>query len=193
MSRSILLHVCCAPCMTVTEPSLRDEGCSVTAFFYNPNIHPYREWKQRLDALKGWIGSTGTELVAEEEYPLEENVRMLLAAPSRCEACLGDRLGRTAAAACAGGFDAFSTTLMLSPYTDHDLLRRIGAEASRRTEIEFIYRDLRSEYSRSVAVSRSLGLYRQSYCGCVFSERDRFEKRGAGSPREGAAIDQKAI
>jgi predicted adenine nucleotide alpha hydrolase (AANH) superfamily ATPase len=160
----------------VTGPYLEEKGFSTTAYFYNPNIHPYREWKHRLDTLKEWSASAGTPLIADESYPLEQNVRMLVSAPSRCSACLRDRLDRAAAVAGELGLDAFTSTLMLSPYTDHEILRRAGEEASGRSGIEFIYRDIRSEYPRSVAVSRSLGLYRQPYCGCVFSERDRFEK-----------------
>ncbi len=178
MTGRVLLHACCAPCLTVTGPFLRDEGMEPTALYYNPNIHPWREWKLRMDTLKSWTGAEGIPLVTVESYPLEENVRMLLSSTPRCRACLADRLGATARAALAEGYKAFSTTLMLSPYTDHALLRDTGRAASSETGVEFVYSDLRALYPRSVELSRQAGLYRQPYCGCIFSERDRFSGRG---------------
>ncbi len=177
MSRSLLLHVCCAPCLTVTAPALAREGWSVSCLFYNPNIHPLMERNRRLDALRSYIPSTGLDLTVDEAYPLEENLAMLLSSRPRCAACYADRLGRTAALAAGRGSPGFSTTLMLSPYVDHDLLRETGEAVSRREGVEFVYHDLRGMYAGSVALSRQAGLYRQSYCGCVMSERDRYAAR----------------
>lgn len=188
MKRRLLLHVCCAPCMTVTEPFLGEQGYESTAFFYNPNIHPWREWKQRLDTLEEWVSRTGTPLVVDRSYPLEENVSMLMRSDPRCSACFADRLSIAAGKAVECGFDAFSTTLMLSPYADHALLRSAGEEASNRTGVPFAYIDLRHLYGRSVELSRAAGLYRQPYCGCIFSERDRFARGSPGRAARGASF-----
>lgn len=182
MKRRLLLHACCAPCTTVTAPYLRDQGAEPTVFFYNPNIHPWREWRHRLETLEGWAPGEGLPLMVDDSYPLEENLRMLLGSQPRCAACLLDRLTATAVRAARDGFDSFSTTLMLSPYTDHDLLREAGGRASESTGIPFEYSDLRHFYPRSVQLSRLAGLYRQPYCGCVFSEMERFD-RGAAARR----------
>jgi len=179
MRRRLLLHACCAPCTTVTAPHFREQGAEPTLFFYNPNIHPWREWKHRLDTLEGWAPGEGLPLIVDESYPIEENLRMLLGSQPRCTACLSDRLMVTAMRAAKDGFESFSTTLMLSPYTDHDLLREAGRRASEFTGIPFEYSDLRPFYHISVQLSRQAGLYRQPYCGCVFSESERFNRRAA--------------
>lgn len=167
--------------MTVTEPFLAGQGFESTAFFFNPNIHPWREWKRRLDTLEEWVSRTGTPLIVDRSYPLEDNISMLMQADPRCAACFSVRLSEAARKAVECGFDAFSTTLMLSPYADHDLLRAAGEEASARSGVPFVYSDLRHLYRRSVEVSREAGLYRQPYCGCIFSERDRFARGNPGS------------
>lgn len=187
LNRRLLLHVCCAPCMTVTEPFLGEQGFESTAFFYNPNIHPWREWKRRLDTLGEWVSRTGTPLVVDDSYPLEENVSMLVGSEPRCAACFSDRLSKAACKAFECGCDSFSTTLMLSPYADHALLRSAGEEASARTGVPFVYNDLRHLYGRSVELSRAAGLYRQPYCGCIFSERDRFARGSPGRASSGAS------
>lgn len=173
--------------MTVTEPFFGEEGFESTAFFHNPNIHPWREWRRRLDTLEEWVARTRTPLLVDDSYPLEENVSMLVRSDPRCAACFAGRLTRAACKAVECGFDSFSTTLVLSPYADHTLLRAAGEEASALSGAAFVYRDLRHLYRRSVEVSRAAGLYRQPYCGCIFSERDRFARGNPGRVSPGAA------
>ncbi len=170
----LLLHVCCAPCMTVVKKALSREGFRVTAFFYNPNIHPFKERQRRLDALNAFSESEEIPLEIVESYPLEENIRMLLEAENRCFACFEDRLSVTAEKADEMGIYAFSTTLSVSPYQNQELIKRAGEKASYNTGVEFIYRDYRDLYKDSVSISRENDIYRQPYCGCVFSERDRY-------------------
>jgi epoxyqueuosine reductase len=174
----MLLHVCCAPCSTVVLESFRAEGWAVTAFFHNPNIHPWSEWKRRLDAVAAYTGQLGVPLEADRSYPLEENLRRLLGAATRCAACYSERLHATAAKAVALGIGSFSTTLSVSPYQDQELLRASGGEAALETGTGFVYRDFRPLYRESVRISRETGLYRQPYCGCVMSERDRYHPGG---------------
>lgn len=170
----LLLHTCCAPCLTVVHRSLTEEGFNVTSFFYNPNIHPWKERERRLSALERYSADMGIPLVVDGAYPLEENLRMLLEAENRCAACFSDRLEATAGRASEMGIGHFSTTLSVSPYQDQDLIRRTGARAQQLHGGSFIYRDYRELYRESVELSREAGLYRQPYCGCVLSERDRY-------------------
>jgi predicted adenine nucleotide alpha hydrolase (AANH) superfamily ATPase len=162
--------------MTVVWRSLSREGFDVTGFFYNPNIHPWKERERRLAALLDYTALKGIPLEVSQEYPLEENLRMLLEAENRCAACFSDRLLSTAARASEMGFRFFSTTLSVSPYQDQDLIRTLGGEAARSHGVEFVYRDFTDLYRESVRLSREAGMYRQPYCGCVMSERDRYMK-----------------
>lgn len=171
---TLLLHVCCAPCMTVVLKALSLEGFGVTAFFYNPNIHPWKERQRRLETLTAYSDSEGIPLETVETYPLEENIRMLLEAENRCYACFEDRLSVTADKANEMGIHAFSTTLSVSPYQNQEQIKRAGEKAAIKAGVEFVYRDYRDLYKDSIRISRENGMYRQPYCGCVFSERDRY-------------------
>lgn len=191
--RRLLLHVCCAPCLTVVLEGYRDLGYEVEGLFYNPNIHPWRERERRLESLEDYSARMDMPLSVDYDYPLEENLRMLLEADNRCLACFRDRLGSTAALAAEKGIDRFSTTLSVSPYQSPELLIMAGREAARDHGVSFVYRDYRPLYARSAGISRKEELYRQPYCGCVLSERDRYlkiESPGRGGkppPEEGGA------
>jgi hypothetical protein len=161
----------------------RELGYDVTGLFCNPNIHPWKERERRLESLREYASRAGMELLVDGAYPLEENLRMLLSAENRCSACFADRLEETARRAAEGGFRRFATTLTVSPYQRPDLILAAGETAARKSGVAFSYRDYRPAFRRSVGISRSLGLYRQPYCGCVMSERDRY--LGIASPGEG--------
>jgi len=173
---SLLLHACCGPCMTVVFEELQKEGFDITAFFYNPNIHPWKEWDRRLCSLSKYADSKNIPLLIDQEYPLEENIRMLLNAENRCYSCFGDRLSATAFKAAELGIENFSTTLSVSPYQNQSFIMEAGNAASRESGVRFIYRDFREFYRESMRISREAEMYRQPYCGCVFSERDRYLK-----------------
>jgi predicted adenine nucleotide alpha hydrolase (AANH) superfamily ATPase len=174
----LLLHVCCAPCSTVVQDSLGEEGWALTAFFHNPNIHPWSEWKRRLDAVTAYTEQMEIPLETDLSYPLEENLMLLLGAARRCQACFAERLHATAVKAAALGIRNFSTTLSVSPYQDQELITASGESAAAATGTVFVYRDFRNRYRESVRLSREQGQYRQPYCGCVMSERDRYSPRG---------------
>jgi len=171
---ALLLHACCAPCATVTVEEYAGEGYDPTLYFHNPNIHPYMEFLKRLRTLEAWASQRGIPLTTDHGYPLEENVAMLLSGTSRCALCFGERLAATARRASETGFTAFGTTLSVSPYQDQELIIRAGTEAGDSYGVEFVHIDCRTRYRDSIQISRALGLYRQPYCGCVFSERDRY-------------------
>lgn len=174
---NILLHTCCAPCACYPTEKMTQAGQQFTLLFYNPNIQPYKEFKHRLATLREFVVKKNYQLVLDKSYPLETWVRGALNEPTvRCAYCYRTRLRYAAAYAASNGFDAFSTTLLVSPYQKHDLIRQVAEEAANEFKIPFYYEDFRVGYQRGVDISLELGLYRQPYCGCVFSERDRFRQ-----------------
>lgn len=174
MSSDMLLHICCAPCATAVLEALREQGHSVRGYFYNPSIHPWKELQRRLSTLLNWAPAADLPLDVVHEYPLEENISMLITAPNRCGACFMDRMRTTALKASELGIGRFTTTLTVSPYQNGELIREAGERASSETGVEYVHHDFTSLYRRSISLSRELGMYRQPYCGCVFSERDRY-------------------
>lgn len=178
----MLLHVCCGPCSVFPLKYLQEKypASQITGYFYNPNIHPYKEFVRRLDTLKNFAGQIGlANLVIDESYTLEEFLLQALTAPAgRCRSCYDLRLLQTARYARLHGFDCFSTTLLVSPYQQHEVIKAAGESAARAEGIEFCYHDFRPGWQEGVRISRELEMYRQPYCGCVLSERDRYYKPG---------------
>lgn len=175
----ILVHICCAPCFTYPHNRLSEEGHEVVGFFYNPNIHPLSEFKARLHALQRYTALKPVDVIYKDEYPLEEFIRGQLKTidegKSRCEFCYDTRLKETAKMARQKGFDAFTSTLLESRHQPHDLIRSKAEEASKEYGIPFFYEDFRSGWKQSIKISKDLELYRQRYCGCIFSEKERNE------------------
>ena len=173
----LLLHICCAPCATYSLSLFLERGYIVTGYFYNPNIHPHREYLRRLGTLQGSCKTGNTPLLVAN-YDPEAYFRAVTAnQDKRCRYCYRLRLEETAKAAAALGHVNFATTLCLSPYQDHQALREEGEAAAARHGVTFVYEDLRSGYRESVDTSRRLGLYRQTYCGCFFSKTERLDRR----------------
>lgn len=177
MSERILLHICCAPCATAVVEILRAEGFDPHGIFYNPSIHPWKELQRRLEALKVWAADVDLPVEYVEEYPLEDNMSMLLNSDNRCLACFRDRMARSAAEASRLGIEKFTTTLSVSPYQNAVLIKKAGDEAGQSAGVHYMHRDFRESYGRSMEMSRKAGIYRQPYCGCIFSERDRYRKK----------------
>ncbi len=174
----ILVHVCCAPCFTYPHKRLLEEGHEVTALFYNPNIHPYLEYKNRLESLEKYVEIKATK-VLYKNYDLENYLRGAMAADERCKFCYTYRLAEAAKTASQLGFDAFTTTLLISPYQKHDILAKVGEKTADEYGIEFYYEDFREGYRESREIARDLGLYMQKYCGCIFSEKERYFKQNS--------------
>lgn len=171
----VLLHTCCGPCALYPLTSLRAEGMDVTGFFFNHNIHPYQEYVRRRDAAQQMADLEGMPLVLRDEYRLEEFLANVAAEPdTRCSYCYASRLDAVAAAAREGGFDAFTSSLFYSRYQNHELMRRKAEEAAERHGVQFLYRDFRPGWQEGIRRSKELGLYRQQYCGCVYSEKERY-------------------
>ena len=174
---SILLHVCCGPCATYVAKSLLDKGLRVTAFWYNPNVHPFREHQLRLEAMQTLSQKTNLPLIVAEGYDMLEYFHAVVGHESnRCPDCYRLRLEKTARIAHEKGFDSFTTTLLISPHQEHDLIRSLGEELGKKPSVEFYYEDFRPGFRESHRISRELSLYHQGYCGCVFSEWERYGK-----------------
>ncbi len=172
---SILLHVCCGPCATHVVKSLRDKALDVTAFWYNPNVHPFREHQLRLEAMQTFARATSLPLIVAEGYDMINYFRAVVGHESeRCPHCYRLRLAKTAEVAHERGVDAFTTTLLISPYQKHELIRSVGEELARDRGVQFHYQDFRPGFRESHRLSRDLGLYHQAYCGCVYSEWERY-------------------
>lgn len=181
---TLLLHACCAPCSSYVLEYL-SRYFRITVLDYNPNISPEEEFRLRTEEIE--------RLVSEMDFPIErpeiligrydperfyDAVRGHENDPEggeRCEICFRLRLTEAAAAARDGGFDYFTTTLSISPLKNAALLNAIGEELSLEYGVPYLYSDFkkRNGYKRSIELSRTYGLYRQDYCGCVFSKRER--------------------
>ena len=168
----LLLHTCCAPCSVYCIESLRNKNIDPTVYWYNPNIHPYMEYKARRDCLKEYTKSINIQAIFEEEYGLDEFCRNVIQdLENRCiNYCYPIRLEQTAKYAKENGYDTFSTTLLVSPYQKHDEIRRIGEKIATNYNLSFYYEDFRVGFREGQAKARELGLYMQKYCGCIFSE-----------------------
>lgn len=168
----LLMHTCCAPCSIYCIQSLREEKIEPTLYWYNPNIHPYTEYQARRDTLKQYASDIKVKAIFEEEYGLDEFCKQTVGdLNKRCQNyCYPVRLEKTAKYAKEHGFDAFTTTLLVSPYQNHGALKQIGEQIAKQNGLIFLYRDFRVGFREGQSQARALGLYMQKYCGCIFSE-----------------------
>lgn len=172
----IFFHICCAPCALYPYYRLREDGFEPVGYFYNPNIHPYQEYKKRRDTVKEFSTRVGLETLIQDSYDLDEFlVRVAGTGTSRCGHCYRMRLEAAANAAQQQGFKLLTSSLLYSKYQKHELVREIGEEIATRYGIEFYYEDFRRGWREGIIESKAMGLYRQQYCGCIYSERDRYQ------------------
>jgi len=170
-----LIHCCCANCLIYPLKVLHDEGWDAMGFFYNPNIHPYQEYQRRLDAVRAYEGQAAIQVIYREEYNLEDFLRgVAFREEERCRFCYHLRLEATAHAAKRGKFDAFTSTLLYSKHQNHELIKAIGEAVGKKQGVQFLYRDFRNGWKEGIEESKALGLYRQGYCGCIYSEKERY-------------------
>jgi predicted adenine nucleotide alpha hydrolase (AANH) superfamily ATPase len=173
----ILLHICCAPCAIYPLERLRDAGAEVMGFFYRRNIHPYTECLRREEALEAYSKSIGFDVIYQKGYDIEDFIRNIaFREKDRCRFCYYDRLRSTALIAKRGKFDAFSTTLLYSKFQKHGEIQSIGESIGKSMGVKFHYEDFRKGWKKGIDASKSLGMYRQSYCGCIYSEKERYYK-----------------
>jgi len=173
--KKLLVHVCCAHCAAYTIEHWRQQDCEVGGFWYNPNIHPYTEHQSRLESTRILAREIDLPMIVAEGYDMPEYFRRVVGHEAeRCRYCFDLRLAKTAEAAREQGYDAFTTTLLISPHQKHDIIREIGNKIAAEQGIEFLYADLRKRYSDSRHITKPMDLYRQQYCGCVYSEWERY-------------------
>ena len=177
--KKVLMHTCCAPCSIYCIDSLRAEDIDPTIFWYNPNIHPYIEYKARRDCLRDYCEKIKIKNIFIEEYGLDEFCKNVINdVPNRCvKYCYKKRLTQTVRYAARHGYDAFTTTLLVSPYQKHDELKQVCENLAQLSGVDFLYRDFRVGFREGQAKARELGMYMQKYCGCIFSEEDRYAKQ----------------
>ena len=179
---NILLHTCCGPCALYPLRTLRTAGHQVTGFFYNPNIHPYQEYTLRRNAVIQMAEQEAIPLIMRDDYDLEGFLANVAAEPDkRCSYCYASRLRATAKVAAEGGFDAFTAALLYSRYQKHEEIKGLGEQIGQEFGIPFHYEDFRTGWQEGIKLSKELGLYRQQYCGCIYSEKERYLLQGQKS------------
>lgn len=176
---NILLHTCCAPCAIFPLIKLTEEKINSTLFFFNPNIHPYREYKKRITTLQKYADQNKINLHIKGKYGLTDFLReVVYNEKNRCQICYRLRFEQTAKYAVENNYNAFTSTLLYSKYQKHDMIKDTGIEMSRKYGIHFLYYDFRTGWQKGVDAAIQADLYRQPYCGCVYSEQDRYDKKG---------------
>ena len=177
---TILLHVCCAPCSISVVDALREEGYDVTGIFFNPNIHPLKEYLARRESMQQLATKSNLPMLwADAQYDLTSWLAMVSQTPqygARCKLCYTQRLSYTHQIAQQHGFTYFSTSLLYSTKQLHDLLAQVG-NAVETEQTPFFYQDFRPLWKEGIERAIQEEFYRQSYCGCVYSENERYHKK----------------
>ncbi len=173
-----LLHICCAPCANQCIEVLRTDKIEVTGFWFNPNIHPFTQYRESRNCLRQYAQTIDLGLIEKNDYALRPFIRAVAEdIENRCGKCYEIRLFEAAKQAKEGGFDSFTSSLFISPYQNHELMRETAERAASEFGVEFLYRDFRPYFRAGQEFAREQGFYMQKYCGCVFSEEERYVKR----------------
>ena len=176
---NILLHICCAPCSIYPIKDLNAKGHKIAGYFYNPNIHPYSEYLKRKVEVDKYSKESGVNVITGD-YDMEKFFQFVVhneATETRCPMCWWIRLQSAAKFAKENGFEAFTTTLLGSPYQDHEALKAIGEDVAQKIGVKFYYDDFRVGFKEAQEIAKTKGIYRQNYCGCLFSEKERLDKK----------------
>ncbi len=177
-SKKVLLHICCAPCSIYPIKKLKEEGYKIFGFWYNPNIHPYKEYEKRYTEVKNYTTENDIRLLEKNEYNLKYFLRNVVYRENqRCRFCYSERLKYAAIYARNGNFDFFTTTLLYSKFQNHNLIKEIGIEEAKNNGSNFLYKDFREGWKYGINKSKEKNMYRQQYCGCIYSEKDRYLKK----------------
>lgn len=188
----ILVHMCCAPCSCYPIKKLREENFEPVGYFFNPNIHPYEEWRRRLKTAREFAEKVDMKIFCENRYGLrdflertskvigklsdEDTVKNPDGFHSRCKICYAWRLTETAKFAAENNFEIFTSTLFYSKHQNNELMKKIAEHFAKQFDVKFFYEDFREGWQEGIDLSLKLELYRQNYCGCIFSEEERFSK-----------------
>lgn len=172
----LLMHICCSNCSLYPLKDFLAKGIEVRGLWFNPNIHPYPEYQLRLDSLQKLEKLWDLDVEYMDHYGIDDFVRRVRNPDeARCVRCYAMRLEETARTARKMDLDWFTTSLLVSPYQKFEGILAVGREMGKRYSIPFYGEDFRAGYGGNIGLSRELGLYRQKYCGCIFSEREATE------------------
>jgi len=180
LQMKLLLHLCCGPCGTAVAHELLGESVDLTGIYYNPNVHPSMENFYRRQAAYLSARSAGFPMVDVPGYEYREFLRAVVGhedPDERCPVCYRMRFERVADVARERGFDAFTTSLLISPHQRHDVIKAVAEAVAEEKGVEFVYRDFRDLWEQTYEYSRKMDLYRQKYCGCIYSEEERFHDK----------------
>lgn len=184
----LLLHACCGPCLLAPAAALAARGDVPDVLWYNPNIHPAAEYRRREEHLRTAAARLGLTVLTTGGYDAAAWLAGIPAGGAgRCPVCLQQRLDATAVFAAAHGYRAFTTTMLVSPYLDREAILAAGAAAAARTGTEFIAADWRPQFRAAQQQAREQGLYLQQYCGCIYSDNERYQRRQARACKRTAA------
>jgi predicted adenine nucleotide alpha hydrolase (AANH) superfamily ATPase len=172
----LLLHQCCAPCSIYPLGRLLSERAFVHGYIYNPNIHPFTEYKKRTDAIIKYNKRVNIEYTLIDEYGLRPFIAMAATQDIRCNGCYDMRIEALAKYAADNDFTHISTTLLYSRRQKHDIIKAKSEELAEKYGVKFWYEDYRKGWQIGIDTSKQLGIYRQLYCGCIFSEEERYNK-----------------
>jgi len=165
----VLMHMCCAPCSVYPAGVLREDGISLEGLFYNPNIHPIEEFKKRQENVEIYSTATGIPVTYFDEFKQDTWEKFSGDSQLRCNMCYSTRLEKTAETAKNKGFDAFTTSLLVSPYQKHEVIKGLGEGIGKKFGVQFYYRDFREGFRKGQQQAKDMGLYRQKFCGCIIS------------------------
>lgn len=169
--------MCCAPCSTYPYEALCSEGHSVEGLFFNPNIHPIDEFRRRKENVEKFAAVKGLKVHFEDDFRQGLWESFNDTGDQRCRMCYSVRLERAAAFASQSGFDAFTTSLLVSPYQKHDYIKELGERFSEKYKIPFYYNDFRPGFRIGQQMAKDMGLYRQKYCGCIKSLNENSKQK----------------
>ncbi len=184
--RKLLIHACCAPCFVYIEHDLKENGLKIndkdyekvdyTACFYNPNIHPKVEYERRKNAFIEFCNMKDCKNIVLDKYDLNNFIKNVVEDVGkdkkyniRCKYCYYMRLSEVFKYAKEQGFDVVTTTLTISPYQNHEIIKEVGKALEKEYGIEFVYCDYREHFREGQRMARDLSIYMQKYCGCIFS------------------------
>jgi predicted adenine nucleotide alpha hydrolase (AANH) superfamily ATPase len=187
----VLLHICCAPCACYPIKWLKDKGYEIVGLWYNPNIHPCTEFVKRMETVKKLEKLEGIKVIYFENYESEKWLRAVAFREEkniRCQICYSMRLEMAASVAKRGKFDAFTSTLFYSKYQSRELMVPLAENASKKFGVKFLNVDFREGWREGIDISKEKGLYRQQYCGCIYSEKERYCPKG--KPKSSWVLNQ---
>lgn len=165
----LLVHMCCAPCSVYPVSIIKQEGIEFEGLYYNPNIHPKDEFERRKENVEKFSQLKGFPVTYMDDYMQDTWEKHKGPDELRCNMCYSLRLDKAAAFAKEKGFDAFTTSLLVSPYQKHELIKELCEKFAKKYGIEFFYRDFRPGFRQGQQQAKELGLYRQKFCGCIIS------------------------